>query len=78
MKDPGKQVQRSRGVADPVKLQVRHLRARGGGNWGSGQVAELENIRRKQLVPQIQNQIILGIPCEHETGKIGEGSSLRK
>lgn len=55
MKDPGKQVQRSRGGADPVKLQVRHLRARGGGKWGSGQVAELKNIRRKELVPQIQN-----------------------
>lgn len=78
MKDHGKQVQKSRGVADPVKLQVRHLRATGGGNWGNGQIAELENIRRKQLVHQIQNQIILGIPCEHETGKIGEGSSLRK
>lgn len=78
MKDHGKQGQRSSGMADPVKFQVRHLRATGGGNWGIGQIAELENIRRKQLVHQIQNQMILGIPCGHETGKIGEGSSLRK
>lgn len=69
-KEHGKQVQRSRGVADPVKFQVRHWEPRVGGNWGSRLVTGLENVRRRQLVHQIQIQIILGILCEMELGKI--------